>query len=122
MAKLIPLSDIPYRAREREARERAKWPTRAMALDAATIKIVDAPGCYGGAFPGVWGWMLTIEAAEAMIEVRTNMPGGSSHCRADYQDGYSSSEPLGEYLEAIARGVPQADAVAAYNAARLVES
>lgn len=118
MAKLIPLSSIPYRARQIEARERAKWPTRAMALDAATIKIVDAPGCYGGAFPGAWGWVLTIEAAEAMSEVSTNMPGGSSHHRADYEDGFSSTDALGEYLEAIAHGVPQEVAVAAYNAAR----
>lgn len=118
MAKLIPLNRIPYAAREAEAVERAKWPTRAMALDAASIKIIDAEGCYGGAYPGTWGWVLTRRAAEAISQVETNMPGGSCHNEASYEDGYSASDALGDYMEAIARGVPAAEALAAYEAAR----
>lgn len=118
MAKLIPLNKIPYSAREREASERAKWPTRAMAADAATIKIIDALGSYDYDDHRVLGWVLTIEAAEAMSDVSTNMPGGSVCNEYDYETGYSSSMALGEYMEAIARGVSQDVAVAAYNAAR----
>lgn len=117
MTRLIPLSQIPYRARAAEARERAKWPTRAMALDAATIRIMAAPGCYGGAEAPTHGFVLTLEAAEALSEVRAHMPGGTSHRRMDYEDGYPSSDALGDYVEAIAQGKPAADAIAAYEAA-----
>jgi hypothetical protein len=118
MTKLFPLSQIPYRARKIEARERAKWPTRAMALDAATIAIMAAPGCYGGAEAPKYGFVLTLDAAEALSEVQTNMPGGTSHRRLDYSDGYPSSEALDDYLEAIARGTAIAEALAAYETAR----
>ena len=121
MAKLIPLSSIPYRARGAEASERAKWPTREMALDAATIRIMAAPGCYGGAEAPTHGFVLTAEAAAALSEVQTHMPGGTSHRRMDYSDGYPSSDALDDYLEAIARDQSPAgkeQALAAYQAAR----
>lgn len=106
--KLIPLSQIPYRARETEARERAKWPTWAMALDAATIRIIAAPGCYGSPFPPVYGWVLTIEAAQALAAIETRMPGGSSHHRLDYDEYVCSTDALSDYLEAVARDPSEA--------------
>lgn len=121
MAKLIPLNRIPYRARQAEARERAKWPTRAMALDSATIAIVGAPGCYGGAEAPTYGFVLTSAAAAALAEIKVDMPGGGRHRRLDYQDGYPSSDALGCYLEAVARDPSPAGreaALAAYKAAR----
>lgn len=42
MTKLMPLNAIPYRARAIESRERATWPARAMALDAATYETARA--------------------------------------------------------------------------------
>lgn len=121
--KLIPLSDIPYAARNAEAAERARWPTRAMALDAATYEIIAAEGCYSGAFAPTRGWVLTERAAEAVAGMVVNMPGGSCHRDQDYQENtYETSDALGEYIEAVARGVPQAEAVAAYQAARKVEA
>ncbi len=116
MTRLVPLNRIPYAARRAEADERAKWPTRAMALDAAFYKIVDADGCYSGPFPGLWGWVLTREAAEAISQVRTEMPDGSTHCRASYRLVFATTEALGDYMEAIARGSSPADALAAYEA------
>lgn len=119
MAKLIPVSSIPYCAREAEARERAKWPSRAMALDAATYEILNAPGTFSGAFPLTVGWVLTRTAAEAIAGERCHMPGGTSHRLWDYQqNAFYTSDTLGEYMEALARGVPQAEALAAYTAAR----
>ncbi len=119
MARLIPLSSIPYAARETEARERAKWPTRAMALDAATYEIVLAPGCYGGAVAPTVGWVLTSEAADALAAIVTHMPGGSSHRRLRWEHNTSdTSEALGEYVAARARNVPEAEAIAAYQARR----
>lgn len=118
MAKLLPLSSLPYCAREMEARERAKWPTREMALDAASYRIIDAPGTYGGAFPGTRGWVLTEDAAEAICAYRCRMPGGTSHALYDYSEESYASDALGEYVEAVARGVPESEALAAYTAAR----
>lgn len=120
MTTLIPLSQIPYSARQTEASERTKYPTRAMALDAATIKIVDAPGTYGGPWPKTRGWVLTATAARAISEVRCRMPGGTSHRLWDCQDGFESIAALGQYLEQIARDPSDAGrsaALAAYRAA-----
>lgn len=115
---LIPLSRIPYRARETEAAARAKWPTRAMALDAATYRIEAAEGCYGTAYAPVYGWVLTHAAADALANILTHMPGGTSHHRLSYSEcAGQTTDALGEYMEAIARGVPQAQALAQYEAA-----
>lgn len=115
--ELIPLSKIPYSARKIEAMARAEWPTRAMALDSASYRIEVAPGCYSSAYPPVVGWVLTRAAAEALAEIQTKMPGGTSHRRLAYSvDSWQTSEALGEYREAIARGVPQAQALAQYEA------
>ena len=122
MNSLIPLNRLPYAVRQAEADERAKWPTRAMALDAASYMIVDAYGCYGGPHPGVWGWVLTPEAAEAMRQVRTPMPDGSAHRRASYLVVCAPTEALGAYMEAIARGVSPAIALAVYEAQALMEA
>lgn len=118
MASLMRLVDIPYRARAAEARERAKWPTRRMALDAATYAICAAPGCYGGAYPPVFGWVLTREAADAVCGVVTNMPGGSSHRRCSCEERTGGSAALDAYIQSIADGVGSDVALAAYNAAR----
>lgn len=116
--KLIPLSSIPYRARSGEASARAEWPTRQMALDAATYQIVAAAGCYGTAYPPTHGWVLTRGAADALAAIVTRMPGGSCHHRMTWEEStYQTSDALGEYVEAIARGVPKADAIAQYVAA-----
>lgn len=117
MAKLINLGDLPYRVRSAEAAERAKWPTRAMALDAATYEIVMAQGCYGGAYAPTIGFVLTREAADALAERLTYLPGGTCHHRLSYQE-CSSSDALGEYLEAIARGDDAEHALSAYKAQR----
>lgn len=114
---LIPLSQLPYSARAEESEERAKWPTRAMALDAATIKIVSAPGCYSDAIPPTIGWVLTLSAARALCEQVTTMPGGTCHHRLAYVDGYHSTDALDEYMQAIADGADKDAAVAAYKAA-----
>lgn len=119
--KLIPLSSIPYAARETEARERAKWPIREMARDAASIEITLAPGCYSGAFAPRIGFVLTHEAARALAGIETHMPGGTAHRRLDYNDGWAGSDALDEYLEAVARDpseVGKSAALAAYRAAR----
>lgn len=117
--KLIPLSSIPHRAREAEAAARAKFPTRAMALDAATYRIEAAEGCYGTAYPPVYGWVLTRAAADALADIVTHMPGGSSHHRMSFSEctGHTT-DALGEYMEDIARGVSRAEALAKYEAAR----
>lgn len=118
MNKLIPLTQIPYAARAEEAKARATWPTRAMALDAATLQIVMAPGCYGGPDAPTIGWVLTREAAEALAAMRTYMPGGTSHRRLTWRvNTYQTSDALGEYIEAIARGEDATIAAAAYRQA-----
>lgn len=76
---LIPLRRIPYAARAAEAAARRAYPNHQAALDAATFKVVDAPGTYSGAFPGTRGWLLTPAAAEAISALRCHMPGGTSH-------------------------------------------
>lgn len=119
MAKLIPLAHISHRARGAEAHARAKWPTRAMALDAATIAIIAAPGCYGGAEPPIYGFVLTLVAAVSLSSVKTSMPDGSSHRRLHFYNGYASSTELSEYVDAVARGMPIADALAIYNNRRM---
>lgn len=121
MSKLVSLSKIPHAARSAEAKERAKWPTREMALDSASYEILAAPGCYGGAFPPSHGWVLTRDAAEAIAGQMTHMPGNTSHRRQDYQERAVSTDALGDYIEAVARGVPQTEALAKYIASRAAE-
>lgn len=116
--KLIPLSSIPHRARAIEADARAKFPTRAMALDAATYRIEAAEGCYGTAYPPVYGWVLTASAADALAGIVTHMPGGTSHHRMSFTECTGqTTDALGEYMQDIACGVPQAEALAKYEAA-----
>lgn len=118
MAKLIPLNEIPYRARQVESEERAKWPTRKMALDAASWRIVWAAGTYSEAFPPTHGWVLTYQAADALSEIKAYPPGNSGHRLYDYQDDPGGSDALGIYMEDIARGMDEADALAKYEAAK----
>ena len=82
MAKLIPLKDIPYRARRIEAL--ARRDLGADALESAHYQIKGAPGCYGGAFAPVYGWCVTEEAAAALAGLVTHMPGGTTHHRISY--------------------------------------
>lgn len=117
MANLIPLSQIPHRARESEAKERAKWPARAMALDAATYEIVLAEGCYSGAYAPTIGYVLTRDAAQALSERMTYMPGGSCHRRLRYAE-CASSQALGGYVQAIAHGADTRIALAEYRSAQ----
>lgn len=106
------------RARPRRASARS-GSTRAIALDAATYEIVLAPGCYGGPDAPTVGWVLTREAADALASIVTRMPGGSSHQRLRWEHSvHNTSDALGDYVEARARGVPEADALAAYRARR----
>lgn len=123
MEKLIPIAHIPYRARAAEAAARAKWPTRDMALDAATFEIVDAPGTYSGAWPCTYGWVCTRFAAIAMTEIMCRMPGDSQHQLFRAQENTRKcSDALSEYLEAVARDQSvdgRAAALAAYAAARV---
>lgn len=81
MRRLIPLSEIPYRARDAERDARAAHPTRADALRAAPWAIVDAEGTYDGPSDRTtYGYVVTQIAAEAMGDVRANPPGGN-HAR-----------------------------------------
>jgi hypothetical protein len=79
MAKLIPLREIPYVARATESAARREYSTRSAALEAASFEIVDAEGCYGGAYPHTHGWTLTRAAADAYASHVVYMPGGSCH-------------------------------------------
>ena len=85
MAKLIPLRDIPTttaRNREAEQRRRYRSPESTMsALEAASYEIVVAEGCYFGAVAPSVGWVLTYEAANAITQRITRMPGGTCHRR-----------------------------------------
>jgi hypothetical protein len=81
MAKLLRLNDIPTtRARDAERRARAKYADRAAALEAAPYEVVDAAGCYSGAYPDAYGWLCSADAAEAVAAEVTRMPGGTQHC------------------------------------------
>lgn len=81
MPNLIPLRDIPARARPAESAARRRYQTRAAALDAATWRLVSAPGCHSRPAddPPVVGWTLTRAAAESVAERVIRMPGGTSH-------------------------------------------
>lgn len=78
MAKLIPLSEIPYSARAAESKARKSYETRAKALEAATYEVVEGPGTFSGAFPGSIGRTCTKAAAEACASQVTRMPGNTS--------------------------------------------
>lgn len=81
MAKLLALSQIPTAdARDAERAARAKYPTRAAALEAASLEVVDAEGCYSGAYPRTYGWLCSTKAAAAVSAEQTHMPGNTSHC------------------------------------------
>lgn len=85
MAKLIALADIPHCARSAERAARNKHACRGAALAAATYEIVLAPGCYSGAYAPTVGWCCSRDAAEALSERLTHMPGGTSHSRLRWQ-------------------------------------
>lgn len=85
MTDLIPLRNIPHAAREVEATERRKFATRDDALEAADLAIVLAPGCHNKPTAPVIGWVLTLAAAEALAARVTQMPGGTSHRRLQYE-------------------------------------
>lgn len=61
----------------REAIVRSSY-TRAAALQAASYELVDAEGCYSGAYPTSRGWCLTAEAADAVAEGSMAYPPGNS--------------------------------------------
>lgn len=75
MARLIPLSDIPYAARLAEAAARREL--GADALGSAHYRVEEAPGCYAGAFPATLGWTVTEAAAAALASCTVTMPGGA---------------------------------------------
>ena len=85
MARLIPIKDIPYSARNAERNARRKFSSRAAALQAASWRLVVAEGCYSGAYPPVLGWCVTEDAAAAISEQETHMPGGTVHNRARHE-------------------------------------
>lgn len=84
MPKLITLANIPYSARKGEATARRKYSSRQVALNAAQWSMAVAPGCHSRSYwdPPMIGWVLTKDAAEALANVSTHMPGGTSHHRA----------------------------------------
>jgi len=81
MAKLIPLRNIPYRARRLESA--ARKVQGAGALEAASYRIDVAPGCHSRPYfdPPVVGWVCTREAATAIVAQTTKMPGNTTHRR-----------------------------------------
>jgi len=81
MSELIPLSQIPTpRARGAERDARAQFATRAEALRAARIEILDAPGVGNASH----GWVITPGAAEALAGIRVSLFGGTTHAVYDY--------------------------------------
>lgn len=64
--KLIPLKDIPYSARDAEARERRKYPSRNDAFQAVCWQLEIADGYHGEAYAPVVGFCLTRAAADAL--------------------------------------------------------
>jgi len=85
MAKLLPLDQIPYAARAGESAARKAFATRDAAAQAAKYEIVDAEGCYSGAHPHSYGWVVTQAAAEAVSDELTHMPGNTSHHARGYK-------------------------------------
>lgn len=84
---LIPLSEIPGKARDAERAWRKRFDSRSNALTAAEFKIVSAPGCHSRPYfdPPVIGWIGTVTAAEAYCGQLTHMPDGNSHYRARFE-------------------------------------
>ena len=111
---LVPLSRIPAEARDIEVAGRRKWKAPDMALDAARIKITCVTRDGESSHARMFGWVLTAEAADALVQA----PGMAGCERLDYEVCDASSEALGDYVEAIARGVPRSEALLAYIAAR----
>jgi hypothetical protein len=83
MTKLIPLNEIPSKARKIESSLRRAAGSRERALEVSTYRIVTAPGCHSEPYfdPPVLSWVLSREAAEALSAQLTHMPGGTSHHR-----------------------------------------
>jgi hypothetical protein len=83
MPKLIPLSEIPHRARVRESEARKRYASKDEALTAAHYRILTAPGCHSESYfdPPVEGWVVTEQAAIALCAVPTRMPDNSVHYR-----------------------------------------
>lgn len=81
MPRLIPLADIPYRARARERQARKAYGSRAAALAGAQFAIVSAPGCHSRPSfdPPTIGWVCSRGAAEALAAQRIHMPDHTSH-------------------------------------------
>jgi len=87
MNRLIPLSEIPYAARDVERKARLAFATRSDALAAARFRIVSAPGTHSRPYgdPPVIGWCCSEDAAVALSERMTRMPGGTCHAEFAYQ-------------------------------------
>jgi hypothetical protein len=87
VTKLIPLADIPHKARLAERQARRRFSNRADALVAAEYEIVLAPGCHQNPpdDPPSVGWVLTPDAAEALESRVTRMPDGTCHTRLRYR-------------------------------------
>jgi hypothetical protein len=83
MPKLVPLTAIPSVARGAERASRAAFASRREALESAVYRIDVAPGCHGRPYfdPPVIGWVCSPDAARAMTEQMTRMPGGTVHRR-----------------------------------------
>jgi hypothetical protein len=75
--RMIHLSEIPHSARATEAQARRKYATRDERVQAADYEVVDGPGTYSN-LPRSYGWVLTAEAAEAISDQVTRMPGNTS--------------------------------------------
>lgn len=78
--KLIPLSEVPYAARnaERAARQRIRVEGDDP-LAVSRYEIHDAEGCYSGAQAPTRGWVVTEAAACAITDRVVRMPGGTRH-------------------------------------------
>jgi hypothetical protein len=82
MTHLIPLRSIPTTtARRAESNARSQYATRSAALDAASYRVEQAPGTHSRPDwdPPVVGWVVSLEAAEALAGELTRMPGGTYH-------------------------------------------
>jgi len=85
MAKLIPLRDLPYEARETEADARRDLREQGEdVLECAHYEIHMAEGCYSGTWPPTVGWVVTERAAQALAAGVTHTPGGSCHHRLSW--------------------------------------
>jgi hypothetical protein len=83
--KLIPLNRLPYAVRKIESLARKLAGSSQKAYETAQYEITLAAGCYSGPDAPRIGWLMTKIAAEALTNIRCDMPDGTSHKRLTWK-------------------------------------